>query len=65
MARRQLGQLLAYLSKFPTLLFYKMMGITPLIFYFADWIDTNLVAKLLIIFEISAILASKNQHFLQ
>lgn len=33
MARRQLSQLLAYLSKFPTLLQYKMMGITPLVFY--------------------------------
>ena len=31
MTRRQLSQLLAFLSKFPTLLFYKMMGITPLV----------------------------------
>lgn len=26
------SQLLAYMSKFPTLLYYKMMGITPLVF---------------------------------
>lgn len=28
---RLLDQLLAYMSKFPTLLYYKMMGITPLV----------------------------------
>lgn len=31
MTWRQLSQLLAYVSKFPTLLYYKMMSITPLI----------------------------------
>lgn len=31
MTWRQLSQLLAYMSKFPTLLYYKMMGITPLV----------------------------------
>lgn len=30
MSWRQLSQLLAYVSKSPMLLFYKMMGITPL-----------------------------------
>ena len=28
---------LAYMSKFPTLLYYKMMGITPLINNFINW----------------------------
>lgn len=36
MTRRQLSQPLAFLSKFPTLLFYKMMGITPLVNYFLN-----------------------------
>ena len=37
---RQLSQLLAYMSKFPTLLYYKMMGITPLFFNIKKWINS-------------------------
>lgn len=41
MTWRQLSQLLAFLSKFPTLLFYKMMGITPLVFNTLKWRNSN------------------------
>ena len=37
MTWRPLSQLLAYVSKFPTLLYYKMMGITPLVNYVMSW----------------------------
>lgn len=36
-AQRQLGQPLVTMSKFPTLLFYKMMGITPHVLLCRDW----------------------------
>lgn len=38
MAWRQLSHTLACLSKFPTLLKYKIMGITPQSFKYVDWI---------------------------
>ncbi len=41
MTWRQLSQLLAYVSKFPTLLYYKMMGITPLIINTVNRSDSN------------------------
>ena len=41
MTWRQLSQLLAFVSKFPTLLYYKMMGITPLVFSTLKWRNSN------------------------
>ena len=49
MTWRQLSQLLAYVSKFPTLLYYKMKGITPLYKPIYVYALSNDIANLTII----------------
>lgn len=52
MTWRQLSQLLAFVSKFPTLLYYKMKGITPLVFKMKNW-TFQFFANLRIVYEVA------------
>lgn len=53
MTWKQLSQLLAFVSKFPTLLYYKMMGITPLVFSTLKGRNSNSSTKLRSFFEVT------------
>lgn len=51
MTWRQLNQLLAFVSKSPTLSYYKMKGITPLVFNTLKWRISKLVQNYELYFD--------------